>query len=188
MNRKKQSKSLNFSNLVKAAHTLSQTTRDELLLICLTASADSEVTTEERLLMDSLKGEFAIAQPYPSHMPPCIGYDKGLTLLDFLVEKGFIEISSEPVSFLYRMGCTCEIPNNLTLIKWKKSKQLLKEMLDLLFEKKIMNGATTKGEIKRLVPLCFLDKNGNEMVLAKNKDFLCEESEALKKFFATFFD
>ena len=54
------------------------------------------------------------------HMPACFGYDKGIGLLRFLKEKGFVERSADPDSFLYFMGCLPLEPELLKPIGWMK--------------------------------------------------------------------
>ena len=122
------------------------------------------------------------------HMPACFGYDKGIGLLRFLKEKGFVERSADPASFLYFMGCLPLEPELLKPIGWMKSKQLLREMLEQAFAEHIDNGVMRKVELEQLTPCCFIDKTGCKIELSKNKREMSLDSDMLVVFFATFSD
>ena len=122
------------------------------------------------------------------HMPACFGYDKGIGLLRFLKEKGFVERSADPDSFLYFMGCLPLEPELLKPIGWMKSKQLLREMLEQAFAEHIDNGVMRKVELEQLTPACFIDKTGSRIELPKNKREMSLDSDMLVVFFATFSD
>ena len=106
------------------------------------------------------------------HMPACFGYDKGIGLLRFLKEKGFVERSADPDSFLYFMGCLPLEPELLKPIGWMH----------------IDNGVMRKVELEQLTPACFIDKTGSRIELPKNKREISLDSDMLVVFFATFSD
>lgn len=187
-NKKVNTTSLTLEKIVKKACTYSSTTREAVYLVLLDMSTNEKCTAEEMALIRSLKEQTnsITLAPHPTHMPPCHGYDKGIALLDFLKAHDFIDIAADPRSFLYCMGCTAEIPENIKLIRWKKSKQLLREMLSLFFDKELANGSYKKVDIEEMVPMCFVDKNGNKMILPNNKPVLTADSDLLTAFFAKY--
>ena len=105
-----------------------------------------------------------------------------------LKEKGFVERSADPASFLYFMGCLPLEPELLKPIGWMKSKQLLREMLEQAFAEHIDNGVMRKVELEQLTPACFIDKTGSRIELPKNKREMSLDSDMLVVFFATFSD
>lgn len=187
-NEKQTSECFDLENIVKVTLEHSSATRDVVFMVLLDASANNKCTSKEMALIRSLKEQTnnITLAPHPTHMPPCHGYDKGIALLDFLKAHDFIDIAADPRSFLYCMGCTAEIPENIKLIRWKKSKQLLREMLSLFFDKELANGSYKKVDIEEMVPMCFVDKNGNKMILPNNKPVLTADSDLLTAFFAKY--
>ena len=171
-NEKQTSECFDLENIVKVTLEHSSATRDVVFMVLLDASANNKCTSKEMALIRSLKEQTnnITLAPHPTHMPPCHGYD----------------IAADPRSFLYCMGCTAEIPENIKLIRWKKSKQLLREMLSLFFDKELANGSYKKVDIEEMVPMCFVDKNGNKMILPNNKPVLTADSDLLTAFFAKY--
>lgn len=142
------------------------------------AESGSKIVNQETIVNDE----------HQKHFPYLNSFDKGIRLFNMLVEGEFISKETESNSFLFLMGCSNEEPENLKPIMWMKTKQLLREMLEGAYRVPIENGSVTKAELEQLVPLCFVDKNGEELNLAKPKAVPSHESDKLSKFFATFSD
>ena len=121
----------------------------------------------------------------PTRFPHCRTNDQGNNTLSFLIEKQFIPKETDTMSFLYLMGCTNECSSVIDPIKWLKSKQLLREMLELWFNQLFEEKSFKKADMERKCPQIFVDKNNNKMKLAKNRPYPSMDSEELIKFFAT---
>ena len=120
-----------------------------------------------------------------NHFPPCLNYEQGSAILQKLKEGGFVAKDTEPMNFLYQMGCTGESPQNISPVVWLKTKQLLREMLELWFRKLIDEGTMTKAKVEEICPQIFMDKNGEMIHLANNKRVLSNDSDDLSTYFAT---
>ena len=142
------------------------------------AESGSKIVNQETIVNDE----------HQKHFPYLNSFDKGIRLFNMLVEGEFISKETESNSFLFLMGCSNEEPENLKPIMWMKTKQLLREMLEAAYCVPIEIGSVTKAELEQLVPLCFVDKNGEELNLAKPKAVPSRESDKLSNFFATFSD
>jgi len=119
------------------------------------------------------------------HFPHIIKTEQGLDLYNFLVSKSFISAETDESSFLYLMGCTTEQPKELKLITWLCNKQLLREMLELLYKTLIENKNLLKAKLEELTSHCFVGKKGNPYKLAKRKVRLSKESDDIKNKIAT---
>jgi len=117
--------------------------------------------------------------------PPCRTYEQGNNTLRFLKEKQFIPENTDPISFLYLMGCTDECPSDISHIKWLKNKQLLREMLELWFNPLFEEKSFKKADMERKCPQIFVDKDNKKIKLAKNKHNLSMDEDELFNFFAT---
>ena len=116
------------------------------------------------------------------HFPPGFTKEQGIKLYRFLVNNSFIHATTDEASFLFRMGFISELPDELQKIIWLKNKQLLRELLELLFEKFLNNNSLKLVELERLTPFCFKDKNNEPLKLAKRKKILSQDSDILKTF------
>lgn len=119
---------------------------------------------------------------YHEHFPPCLEEIKGKELYAFLVKNNFISAATNENVFLYLLGCHYECPAEIKLIQWRMNKQLLRELLELIFAPLIRTGSLKKVEIERLCPLCF-EKEGKALCLAKPKKMESTDSDLLKSFF-----
>lgn len=120
-----------------------------------------------------------------AHFPACRNYTQGVAILEHLKEKGFVEKNTEPMNFLWQMGCTEERPDKVKPIVWLKTKQLLREMLELWFDRLLQEQSLNKAKIKSVCSQVFIDKQGNMIHLPKNKPYPSADSDDLKVFFAT---
>lgn len=121
----------------------------------------------------------------PTRFPHCRTNDQGNNTLSFLIEKQFIPKETDTMSYLYLMGCTDERPSNISHIKWLKTKQLLREMLELWLKPLFDEKSFKKADMERKCPQIFVYKKNNKMKLAKNKPNPSTDSDKLFKFFAT---
>lgn len=114
------------------------------------------------------------------HFPKILDVEETRGLFAFLKKGKYISESTSEKSFLYYLGCHYGAPSGLALIKWVETKQLLRELLETLY-----CIVMSKEDIKRLAMKCFTDKDGNVMLLAKNKCIPSMKSDELKDFLAT---
>lgn len=119
------------------------------------------------------------------HFPHYLNKEQGMYLFRILVRGCYIDATTDESSFLFLLGCTHEQPNELKKIKWIKNKQLLREMLEQLYEALVENRSLRKVDLKELTPLCFVNKKGNEMRLANRKAIYSIESDYLQNEIAT---
>lgn len=83
------------------------------------------------------------------------------------------------------MGCTDERPTDVKPIVWLKTKQLLREMLELWFAKLLKEESLKKAKMEAICSQVFIDDKGEMIHLAKNKVVPSQDSDDLKEFFAT---
>lgn len=102
------------------------------------------------------------------HFPLNNTKDEGIRIFEALTQKHFMEGALD--SWLYLLGFSDQKPNRLILMKWLGTKEQLRVMLRLIFEKLVKEGSLSVAGIERLTPHCFTDKNGKPMKLAKPKE------------------
>ncbi len=129
-------------------------------------------------------GEVKVSKQ-PSRFPACLDYDKGLKAFAFLKDGGFVAKDTDPVNFLYQMGCTDERPEKVQPVVWLKSKQLLREMLEGWFAKLFAEEAMKKAKMEAICSQVFVDEKGEMIHLSKNREYLSKDSDNIKDFFAT---
>lgn len=120
-----------------------------------------------------------------AHFPSCLTYSQGDATLKFLKENEFVPEDTEPTDFLYQMGCSGDCPADVKPIVWLKNKQLLREMLELWFKPLLDEKSFKKAKMEAICPNVFIDKKGESIALAKNKQVGQEDSDKLSTFFAT---
>lgn len=130
-------------------------------------------------------GEVKIGKGKFDHFPPCMTYEQGESALRILKENGFVAQETDPMCFLYLMGCTEERTADIRPIRWLKNKQLLREMLELWFKRLLDERSMKKAKMEAMCSLCFVDKEGEAIHLAKNKPVPSYDSDVLTNFFAT---
>ena len=119
------------------------------------------------------------------HFPPFINEKQGIALYRFLVEQSFIVATTDEASFLFLIGCASEQPMELHKIIWAKNKQLLREMLEQLFNTLIGNRCLRIADLERLTPLCFVSIKHESFKLANRTKHPSTDSDKLKNFIAT---
>jgi hypothetical protein len=129
-------------------------------------------------------GEVKVSKQ-PARFPACLDYEKGTKVLNFLKDGGFVAKATDPMNFLYQMGCTHERPEKVLPIVWLKSKQLLREMLEGWFVKLIAEEALRKAKMEAICSQVFVDEKGEMIHLSKSREYLSSDSKNIKDFFAT---
>ena len=129
-------------------------------------------------------GEVKVSKQ-PARFPACLDYEKGTKVLNFLKDGGFVAKATDPMNFLYQMGCTDERPEKVLPIVWRKSKQLLREMLEGWFVKLIAEEALRKAKMEAICSQVFVDEKGEMIHLSKSREYLSSDSKNIKDFFAT---
>ena len=83
------------------------------------------------------------------------------------------------------MGCTDDCPTDIKPIVWLKNKQLLREMLELWFKRLLDEKSLNKAKMEAICPHVFIDKKGESIALANNKQIGQIDSDKLANYFAT---
>lgn len=115
------------------------------------------------------------------HFPLNNTIDEGFRLFNELKEEKFMQCSID--SWLFLMGFSEQEPLRVNMIKWLGTKEQLRVMLRMLFDTQINEKALSVADLERLTPLCFIDKKGKPMNLAKQKDEISQRMEKLKEIF-----
>lgn len=123
------------------------------------------------------------------HFPECLSLEDSIKLYDTLSKEGFIDSKKTPLEdFNYLMGAATQYttPNAPKPIRWLKNRQMLLDMLKLAFAPLLENG-TTQSSLAKLVPKCFVDKDGSPLSLAKKdeRQIVQQELNVLQNFFTT---
>lgn len=121
----------------------------------------------------------------PARFPACLDYAQGAKVLQSLKDEGFVPKETEPMNFLYQMGCTDERPDKVQPIVWLKNKELLREMLESWFKIALDNKAVKLAKLEAVCPQVFVDAKGEKMNLAKRKVVLSVDTDKITKIFAT---
>ena len=116
-----------------------------------------------------------------SHFPLNETKDEGIRLYNALTTEKFMQVAID--SWLYLLGFSDQIPLHKQLVQWLGTKEQLRVMLRMIFERLIKENGLSVADIERLTPLCFIDKKGNPMHLAKPRDESSMEMDKLKEIF-----
>lgn len=127
--------------------------------------------------------DYTLERPVPEQMPALLTAEESMKLYIFLREHHFISMNTSPASFHYRMGVLGAPTDDQRPICWQKTKQHLREMLELCFESLLKNKAITKSELEKRVSKCFIDRQGLSMKLSKNRPAESTDSDLLLRFF-----
>ena len=114
-----------------------------------------------------------------SHFPQHSTRDEGVRIYNALVKEYFIDGPID--SWLFLMGFVEQKPTHIKAMKWIGTKEQLRVMLTLLYDRLIKEKSISVAEIERLAPCCFVDKKGNPMKLAKKKEEPCQKTDILIK-------
>lgn len=116
-----------------------------------------------------------------SHFPLHDTPDKGIRLYNALTTEKFMQVTVD--SWLYLLGFSDQMPFHKQPIQWLGTKEQLRVMLRMLFERLIQENGLSVTDIERLTPLFFIDKKGNPMHLAKPREEKSMEMDKLKEIF-----
>ena len=120
------------------------------------------------------------------HFPLNNTKDEGVRLYEALTQGHYMRGALD--SWLFLMGFSDQKPLHINVTKWLSTKEQLRVMLRLLFERLINEKALSVADIKRLTPYCFIDKNGNPIQLAKPKEEFSKEMDMLREIFRPYSD
>ena len=115
------------------------------------------------------------------HFPLHDTLDEGIRLYNALTTEQFMKVTVD--SWLYLLGFSDQKPLHKQPVQWLGTKEQLRVMLRLLFERLIKENGLSVTDIERLTPLCFIDKKGNPMHLAKPREESSMEMDKLKEIF-----
>lgn len=129
-----------------------------------------------RSLINEVEKEIELPH-FPSHSTK----EEGIRLFNNLTNDSFMQVSLD--SWLFLMGFVEQRPEHVVTIKWMGTKEQLRLMLRLLFESLLNNKVISVAMIERLTPMCFIDKNGKPLKLAKAREESSWRTDRLKEFF-----
>lgn len=121
----------------------------------------------------------------PARFPASLDYAQGAMVLQSLKDGTFVPKETEPMNFLYQMGCTDERPDEVQPIVWLKNKELLREMLESWFKSAIENETVKLAKLEAVCPQVFVDAKGEMNHLAKRKVVASIDSDKIAEIFAT---
>lgn len=115
--------------------------------------------------------------------PQNSNWRQGQDLFDLLLAGHFIDATTDIDNWMWTMGYSPQKPQQLQPIKWLKTKAQLRVMLDGVLTALAPDNAMKVTDMERLVPQCFVNKDGNPLYLSKPKAEFSEEMDQLKDFF-----
>lgn len=115
------------------------------------------------------------------HFPLNNTQDEGIRLYEALTQWNYMQGALD--SWLFLMGFSDQKPLHLNVTKWLGTKEQLRVMLRLLYERLIKDKALSVADIERITPHCFMDKNDKPMRLAKPKEEFSKEMDRLREIF-----
>lgn len=115
------------------------------------------------------------------HFPLNKTTDEGIRIYNALTTEKFMQGRID--SWLYLLGFSDQKPLHKQLVQWLGTKEQLRVMLRMLFERLIKENGLSVADIERLTPLCFIDKKGNPLHLAKPREESSMEIDKLKEIF-----
>ncbi|MCR4917111.1 MAG: hypothetical protein K6A96_15305 [Prevotella sp.] len=125
---------------------------------------------------------------FPMH---ALGKDKGVELWGILTNNDvFISSRNSNLdSFLFILGFVGSKPVEFRPIQWVCNKELLRVLLfDYLYKKDVDEKVYKQSELLKMVPGCFVDKNGNGFELPKAKSISNTLSDRLHELMRQYFD
>ena len=108
---------------------------------------------------------------------------QGQDLFNLLLKGSFIAAGTNIDNWLWIMGYSPKAPQHLQPIMWLKTKEQLRTMLNGVLTAKNLDSPMKVADMERLVPQCFVDKDGSPLHLSKSKAEYSEEIDQLKGFF-----
>ena len=116
-------------------------------------------------------------QEEQKHFPQNSTKEEGIRIFNELTEGRFIQGPED--SWLFLMGFVEQIPNKIKAITWLGTKEQLRVMLRMLYERLINENALSVAEIERLTPICFINRKGESMELARPRKESSTEMDKL---------
>lgn len=120
-----------------------------------------------------------------AQFPPILSSDQAVLLYQFLTKEKLVGNTSL-LDALYILGCTSNIPDQIKPIQWLGTKQNLRQVLTGAYRPTPEGQPIRMADIERLAPLCFTDKNGQPLTLAKPKKEISSISDTIENFFKDF--
>ena len=118
-----------------------------------------------------------------NRFPDNANWRQGEDLYQLLTDGNYIASGTTLANFLWVMGYSTLKPNQIAPIMWLKTKMQLRVMLDGALAKQIGSGQLKVVDMERLVPKCFVGKDGQPYSLTKPKEEYSADMDRLKEFF-----
>ena len=115
--------------------------------------------------------------------PQNTNWRQGQDLFNLLLNGSFIAAGTNIDNWLWTMGYSPKAPQHLQPIQWLKTKEQLRTVLNGVLTANNLDSPMKVADIERLVPQCFIDKDGSPLHLSKPKTEISREMDLLKGFF-----
>lgn len=109
-------------------------------------------------------------QGYNPRMPHYLSQRQATMLCTMLKNKAFLSDEQNVEMFCHVMGCVEVEVESFKPIKWIKNVQLLREMVETVYQELIDKKALTKAELERCVSRCFVNEKNTPIMLSKPKN------------------
>lgn len=107
---------------------------------------------------------------YNPRMPHYLSLRQATMLCTMLKNKAFLAEDQNVEMFCHVMGCVEVEVESYKPIKWLKNVQLLREMVESVYQELIDKKALTKAELERCVGRCFVNEKNAPITLSKPKN------------------
>lgn len=121
-----------------------------------------------------------------NRFPDNSDWRKGEDLYELLTDGKYIADGTSLDNFMWVMGYSALKPKQTAPIMWLKTKMQLRVMLDGAMAKQIGDGELKVADMERLVPKCFVGKDGQPYSLTKPKEEYSEDMDRLRHFFEAY--
>lgn len=122
-----------------------------------------------------------------AHFPLNKSEDEGRQWYSFLIKNGFISEETEQVCWLYLLGFSSTIPDNIKPIAWLKTVETARLMLRKCFDNLISSNRMSVKEMGEIASQCFI-KDGKPLKLAKPKAETSSDADLIEEFLPTISD
>ena len=113
--------------------------------------------------------------------------DEGRQWYSFLIKNGVISEETEQVCWLYLLGFSSTIPDNIKPIAWLKTVETARLMLRKCFDNLISSNRMSVKEMGEIASQCFI-KDGKPLKLAKPKAETSSDADLIEEFLPTISD
>ena len=118
-----------------------------------------------------------------NRFPENTNWRQGEDLYQLLTDGNYIASGTTLANFLWVMGYSVQKPQHAQPIVWLKTKMQLRAMLSGVLADMLDKHEVRVSDMERLVPKCFVGKDGQPYSLTKPKEEYSADMDRLKEFF-----